>query len=114
MKLIIGPPPDDADFAPELEGWRKLREPGPVALILVGSLAGIPLAALVNYAWSEVTGTALNVQVSFSPDDPLWIVMPLIFLAPWVFFATVIFVHELIHDLACPGFGLTQATVLGF
>jgi hypothetical protein len=116
MRFIIGHPPDDPDFAPEQEtGWQKLREMGPATLLIVGSLAGVPLAALFSYAWSRVPGTGL----SFSFDVMTlgrWaaVLFPLLVIVTLAtFLASLIFVHELIHVLACPRFGLTSATVLG-
>src|SRR5438093_3685045 len=117
MRFIIGPPPDDTDFAPEQEGWQRLREIGPRTLMLVGSLAGVPLAALFSYAWSRIPGSALAFTLPINAMTlGRWsaVLLPLmVLLSMAVFFAGLIFVHELIHVLACPGFGLTSATVLG-
>jgi hypothetical protein len=64
MRFVIGKPPDDPDFAPEQDvGWQRLREMGPATLLLVGSLAGVPLAALFRYAWLQVPGTDLSFRL---------------------------------------------------
>ncbi len=128
MRFVIGKPPEDSDFAPEQEvGWRRLREMGPATLLLVGGAAGVPLAAIAGYAWSQVPGTELSFTfdvpvpasaASATPAMPLghWsaILLPLLVLMTMAtFLVALIFVHELINVLACPGFGLTSATVLG-
>ena len=115
MCFILGPPPDDADFAPEQGGWRRLREMGPRTLMVIGSLAGVPLSALFAYGWSRIPGTALTFSfdvMSLGRWGPVLLPLLLI-LTMAVFFGVLIFVHELIHALACPGFGLTSATFLG-
>ena len=96
MRFIIGPPPDDTDFAPEQEGWQRLREIGPRTLMLVGSLAGVPLAALFSYAWSRIPGGALTFTL---PIDAMTlgrcsaVLLPLmVLLSMAVFFAGLIFV----------------------
>ena len=117
MRFIIGPPPDDTDFDPKRGGWQRLREMGPRTLMIIGSLAGVPLAALCSFAWLRISGTAVTYTI---PIDAMtagrWtmLLLPLVILLfGGVFLACLIFVHELIHCLACPGFGLTSATVLG-
>lgn len=115
MRFILGPPPDDKDFVPEQGDWRRLREMGPRTLMVIGSLAGVPLSALFAYAWSRIPGTALHTSfdvMSLGRWGPLLLPL-LVILAMAVFFGVLIVVHELIHALACPGFGLTSATFLG-
>jgi hypothetical protein len=116
MRFIIGPPPDNPDFAPEQEpGWQSLREMGPRTLMLIGSLAGVPLAVLTSYAWSQILETEMTLSFdAMALGHWSAVLLPLlVLLAMAVFLASLIFVHELIHVLACPRFGLTSATVLG-
>jgi len=117
MRFTLGAPPDDSDFQPEQEGWTKLRDIGPGTLMLVGSLAGLPLAALFSYSWSRLSPAALTFTLPINAMSlGRWsiLLLPLVvLLIGALFFAAVIFTHELIHALACPGFGLTSATILG-
>lgn len=114
MRFVFGPPPDDADFNPEQEGWRKVREPSPLVLVLIGGLAGVPIAASVAFAWVTLLGVEPNVQMTVSGDNQWPMVTMCLFLfSPLLFLACLILVHELIHALACPQIGLTQQTVFG-
>lgn len=116
MQFIIGPPPDDPRFAPEEGGWQKLRELNPRALVLIGSFAGLPLAALIGYGWSRVprdTELAVRLDVMTLGPWSMLLVPLLAFLSLVVFFAALILIHELIHVLACPHFGFTSDTVFG-
>ena len=117
MRFILGPPPDDTDFQPEQEGWRRLRDIGPGTLMLVGSLAGLPLAALCSYAWSRLSVTALTFTLpTYAMSLGGWsmLLLPLMVLSMLAgFLAALIFTHELIHALACPRFGFTSQTTLG-
>ena len=114
MRFLIGPPPDDTDFAPEQEGWRKVREPSPLVLVLVGAVVGVPIAAAATYVWSAIIGFEPSVQLSISGDDQYGMVKIWLFLlVPFAFLAGLIVAHELIHALACPRFGFTRATVIG-
>ncbi len=114
MRFVFGPPPDDCEFNPEAEGWRKVREPSPFVLVLIGGLSGVPIAVAVAFAWVTLLGVEPNVQMTVSSDNP-WpmVTMWLFLLSPLLFLAGLILVHELIHALACPQFGFTQKTVFG-
>ncbi len=116
MRFKTGAPSDDSDFAPEQEvGWRKLREMGPGAIMLIGSLAGIPLAALIGYGWSRISGASPSISFNVMALGR-WtlLLLPLLFiLSMGGFLAGLIFVHELIHALCCPQFGLTSETAMG-
>lgn len=115
MRFVVGPPPDSPDFAPEQEGWNRVRQPTPWTVVVLGSLIGLPLAAILAIAWSAM---AQNVaSITFNAGTSEWssrFALPLIFLiAPLVFFGLLLLVHELVHLLACPGCGLTRQSILG-
>ena len=116
MRFEFGPPSDDPSFDPEQEaGWQKLREMGPGTIMLIGSLVGIPLAALIGNAWSRIPGglTSTGFDVMTLGRWSAVLLPLLLLLSMAIFFAGLILVHELIHALACPHFGLTSETVLG-
>ncbi|MCX5661055.1 MAG: DUF3267 domain-containing protein [Planctomycetota bacterium] len=116
MRFIFGAPPIEAGFDPEQEsGWRRLRELGPRTLVVLGSLVGVPLAILVGYGWSKIPGAQASAQFDITPFGR-WgtILLALGFLLALAgFFFSLIFVHEFVHVLACPRFGLTSDTVMG-
>lgn len=99
MILHLGPPPEDPSFDPLVQGWQAVREPGP---LLVQILA-IPVAVAVF-----LTQTALLQRIGVANPVPLLFstraVLLLLALIP---------IHELLHLLVHPGFGLTRSSVLG-
>lgn len=115
MQFVVGPPPDTPDFTPEREGWQQIRVPTPARLLIVGSVVGIPLAASVALGWSRwfSMDTPL-LQMDVTALGPLGAMVPLgLLLAGLVSFGGLIALHELVHALACPRFGLSSATTIG-
>ncbi len=116
MQFKIGAPSDDSDFAPEQEaGWRKLREFGPGTIMLIGSIADIPLAALIVSGWSRIPGASLSVGfdvMTLGRWAPVLLPLLLI-LSIGGFLAGLILVHEFIHALGCPHFGFPPETIMG-
>ncbi len=109
MRFQFGAVPEDTTFEPEAEGYRSIREPGPIAI----QLWALPVAFLQILAWALVV--VLFILPKLGPDflrhydgtlQPFWqIVLLLIVLIP---------VHEFLHALAHPGFGSTPSTIIGF
>jgi hypothetical protein len=115
MRFALGPPPDTIDFAPERDGWQRVRMPSPRRLMIVGSAVGIAMGALVVFGWRQVPAGTPLVLMDLSTFGP-WAALatPLILLLSVVIsFAGLLVVHELIHVLACPGLGLSSANVMG-
>lgn len=110
MKLAFGPPPDIADFSPEDEGWTALREPSPGWLNLVAAPLGLLALAALALAWGRGPSWSVSGGPSvFGKLAPLvWMA-----LAFGVIFVGTFIVHECLHALACPGFGLTERTIIG-
>jgi hypothetical protein len=115
MRFVLGPPPDADDFHPDESGWRKLREPSSYALIAVGSLIGVPVGIAFAYLWSQVQVQPISIQLNLSlfgswAPVAVLVMLPLLALA---FFLLLIAIHELLHALACPKYGLSRETVIG-
>jgi hypothetical protein len=110
MKLCLGPPPDVADFSPEDEGWTALREPSPGWVNLLAAPCGVFAVAVLALAWGRgPSWSASGGPLVFGPLAPLvWMV-----LAFGLCFVGTVIVHECLHALAYPGFGLTDRTLIG-
>ena len=50
MKFRLGKIPPNPDFHPEQEGWRPLREPGPIVMQLVGLPIGVAVVVVLGAA----------------------------------------------------------------
>lgn len=97
MRFIRGPLPEDAAFQPEEEGWKAIREPGPVAMQFIA----IPVIIVVGFLLLQVITLATPIE---------WRdIAPRILPA----FLLMIPVHELIHALVQPSFGMTPRTYIG-
>jgi Putative zincin peptidase len=96
MRVWIGPPPQDPDFRPELQGWTPLKEPSPWAFQLLAAPIGLLTLAALCVAWGLVASGALSLTF------------------PLLALIGVIPIHELVHAAAHPGFGLRRASILGF
>lgn len=100
MKLIVGFP-HCPDFDPENEGWQRLKEPKLKAAVVIGHLAGLLLGGLTYFAvvaWSD-----FSFEQSFEELD-LWL-LPLM--------VAMITLHERLHALGHPGWGLMPSTRYG-
>jgi len=117
MRFVLGPPPDDPDFVPEPSDWRRVRLPGSWALLAIGSVIGILLCSATALGWSLVplTSTAMPFGIGWLGIRVPAILIPLLILFQGVlYFVMLTIVHELIHALAFPGFGLSSGSILGF
>ncbi len=102
MKFRFGAMPEDPEFEPESEGWVSVREPGPVKLLLIT----IPLVVFVGLLF-QLTFWLAGVDVS-----PLSNIKN----APIAFaiILGVVPIHELLHLVCFPGFGLGEKSIVGF
>lgn len=118
MRLQIGPPPAASDFEPLKDGWTALREPTPLMLQLVAAPIAIGLAVALYFAWTRLTPLAagsLSLTVeSSSSDSPGRELSPLgaIVRIGGGFFLLIV-VHEVLHAVAMPGWGITRGTLIG-
>lgn len=96
MRLALGPPPSSSLLGPT---WTALREPGPWAMQALAVPLGWVLALGVLYAWARLAPARLPL----SADG-------------WVLFGAallLILIHEALHAIAHPSFGLARQTVIG-
>ena len=99
MRVRIGAMPKAADFGPTAP-WRPIREPS----VWMMQLMALPLGALMAFAvaalWAMLT-PAREVIPSFSLAGTLALC------------GGIIVVHELVHAVVYPGFGLSDRTIVG-
>jgi hypothetical protein len=98
MRFHIGAVPETPDFI--TDGWKPLREPGPILMQVFALPIGLATSALMVLAWLCLTPVANH------PAAPiLWMCLGLLFLFP---------AHELLHAIVHPRQGRTNGTILGF
>ena len=99
MRFVIGPIPEEIDFTPLESGWHRQKELNyvlsltlsvPVAL-LTGLLAMWLYSSLLNSNGLEINVDAIYISV-----------------------VVLIPIHEVVHAIATPNWGLSQKTVIGF
>jgi hypothetical protein len=101
MRLHYGSIPETAGFEPEADGWRTIREPGPIALQVIA----IPIATALALVWAicvlsfrQTTFLSQGVTIDISTLLLLILIVP---------------VHELLHAVVHPGWGLSTSTIIG-
>jgi len=108
MRFHYGAVTESSDFHPEAEGWRGIREPGPIALqvlafpVMVGLLMIWGLFILL-FVWPK----PFSIQIPTAADT-----MTNCF-GGLGLFILIIPLHELLHTLFHPGWGLTSNTIIG-
>ncbi|MSR57765.1 MAG: DUF3267 domain-containing protein [Planctomycetaceae bacterium] len=117
MRLHLGAPPLSPDFDPERDGWSKLREPSPLWLQHVALPVAIVTATVLGFAWSRLTPMSSS-GFSMTVDGrggamPSWLVGILGMAVVAGCFLALIAVHEFLHALAMPHYGLTRQTLIG-
>jgi putative zincin peptidase len=107
VRFHIGGIPEAPDFHPLAEGWRAIREPGPLAM----QILGLPLL-IVSVS---VTIVVLeHIAISWAGLNAIMQLPFLVFfLVHFLVIFLVIAVHELLHALIHPGNGRSGLTVLG-
>ena len=98
MRFHLGAVPESPDFV--TDGWKPLREPGPILMQVFALPIGLAVSTLMVLAWLYLTPVT-----KYPSASPLWLVLGLLFLFP---------VHELLHAIVHPHQGRTADTVLGF
>ncbi len=97
MRFVWGPIPEDPEFQPLADGWNSLREPEPIRMQFLAIPFMIVTVAVV--AAAIAFGTPMSLR---GVGD--WFLLA---------FLVVIPIHELLHALTQPQFGLTRRTYLG-
>jgi hypothetical protein len=108
MKFIYGKIPDNQSFHPEAEGWLCIKEPDPIHL----QLMAIPVMVAAIIIW----GIIIIIWSLFNSVDIMESLL-IIKLFPSLEFIIFLFIsvplHELMHALFHPGWGLSSETNLG-
>lgn len=111
MRFCIGKVPANQEFDPHQDGWRPVHEPGFLAFYALG----IPLAAAVCIALSIAIASVgdRSASIIIRPGDvtPLRLVAGL-FAAVGAFLLALA-IHEGVHLIAHPGYGLSKDSVVG-
>jgi hypothetical protein len=102
MRFHLGSIPDE--FTPS-DAWRPIREPGPLLMQCIAAPIGLVSALLTGYGWAQA-GLA-NAPRLASPNTALLIALLV------ASFPALIIVHEFVHAVVYPRFGLTSATIIG-
>ncbi len=102
MRLHYGAVPEDSHFDPVEDGWTRVREPGPFGI----QIMALPAIVLIYIVLGGLIYLALPRGISEFEFQPLNIVS-------WIVFLLFIPVHELLHALCHPGWGMTPNTVIG-
>ena len=107
MRFHYGAVPEDPDFQPEAEGWQPIREPGPWALQLIAlPAAAILLVISVGLLNLVFAGEFFKGQPPPTTNPlPVWLLLSILIL--------LIPVHELLHAVVHPGWGLSSNSVIG-
>ncbi len=101
MRFHLGAIPESPDFHPEEEGWQSLREPSP----LVFQLWALPVAIL-NVVVLAILWKALVPSLPIKNGALAGIGVLIVLLS-------FILVHEIIHAVTAPGWGLSNHTLIG-
>jgi hypothetical protein len=101
MKFRVGSEliPSHLDFPPAKHGWHLLTRPSGVAAILLVVVIGLALFLGISLPFYYLASVRLQKPSS------LFLVALLIPLVP---------IHELLHAIVHPGFGMTSRTSVGF
>lgn len=107
MRFRIGSVPDDVEFNPEVGAWTRLKEPGFGWMMLMVLPVSALLVAALSFAWTAV------LRIHGGPAVMEGVVTPAVAGLLVLGCVAIILVHEAIHVLSLPHFGLTRATTLG-
>jgi hypothetical protein len=107
MRFHYGAVPEDPDFFPEAEGWLAIREPGPWML----QLMALPVAVILLLLSAALLYLVFPGELFLNTSSPGTISIPIL---PFLFISILIIpVHELLHAICHPGWGLSSNSVIG-
>ena len=101
MRLHYGAIPENQDFNPEAEGWLNVHEPGPIAIQFIA----FPVAIILLFIWA-VCIFSFQPYYLFSQVAKIDIGFLVIFI---LFFP----LHEFLHALVHPNWGLSSNIIIG-
>ena len=109
MRFHYGAIPEVDDFQPESEGWRAIREPNPILL----QVMAVPAALALVLAWMLLIFLFLMLRgTSFEfPTSNISFTLSLVTFL--LILLLIIPLHELLHALSHPGWGLSAKTIIG-
>jgi len=99
MKLNLGSLPENVGFNPLKSGWYRLKEPGPIFFTILSAPVLIIVVGLIYLLYINFIN-----QETFQLDTTL-VLWVLLIIAP---------IHEFIHALFTPSWGMSNKTVIGF
>jgi len=102
MRFKLGPLPENEDFHPSETGWRKVRDPNAVLLHLLALPTAIALVFLTFLVCRPLFGRDMFNIGALDMTMVYWGV------------ALLVPIHELIHAVSTPSFGMSDKTVVGF
>lgn len=98
MRFRIGEMPTDSNFNPEDTKWNKVKLASSFpSFFLYSSICAFIIFSLFSFFW---------LLADMDPMSPSWFTLLLIPL--------LILVHEIIHAVSYPDFGLSEKTIIGF
>lgn len=102
MRFHCGAIPEDNRFDPEEGGWKRVREPGPIGIQILALPALVVILAGLAWLIFQVfpRGSGAPSFIGFTRST-------------WLALLLFIPVHELIHALCHPKWGLSPNTLIG-
>lgn len=102
MRFMLGPMPENSQFDPKAEGWTSLREPGPGKIQLIAIVTAVFVGLLLQLLFWLAGANVSPLQNIRNAPIGLGIVLG------------IIPIHELLHLVCFPGFGLGEKSIVGF
>ncbi len=99
MKFQLGPLPENDDFNPSEKGWRRLTEPSPILLHALAIPTAVVMMVLAFFFYTIFIG-----------EDEFRIDITLV----WWAIVILIPIHEFVHAISTPFWGMSDKTVVGF
>jgi len=102
MKFRFGAMPEDPEFDPKNQGWTSLRGPGPGKIQLIAIVIAVLLGLLLQLLFWLAGANVSPLQNIRNAPIGLGIMLG------------IIPIHELLHLLCFPCFGLSENSIIGF
>jgi hypothetical protein len=112
MRFRLGAIPGNPEFKPEETGWTPLKEPGPYLMQIMAMPVAVVVGGLAAGLWLSLRPGSFSRYYIGSPGaDPraaMW--LPVVIAVVCV---AIIPVHELLHAVVHPRWGLSRSSVIG-
>jgi len=102
MRFIFGAMPQDPEFDPKNQGWTSLREPGPGKIQLIAIVMAVFVGLLLQLLFWLAGADVSPLQNIRNVPIGLGIMLG------------IIPIHELLHLLCFPCFGISENSIIGF